>query len=205
VARYYRFGIDRIGLAIGRVALALRIVAAARDLAAAFNEDVSLERVFPRETLVAVGAREGLHGEMDSLMPLQVMVPVEALRALVALERTVVCSRLLLGMSQERAHAGSMAAIEPVHHTVRHTANERKLAIRVRDIRVYGGRRESNIPVRPLGISMGRLSWGRGNRWNRALRYRWRHPWHGSSGADGALLRRRGARRIGERRLLRRR
>lgn len=48
-----------------------------------------LEGVFPGEALVAVSAREGLDGKMDALVSFQIVVAVEALRALVASERTL--------------------------------------------------------------------------------------------------------------------
>ena len=47
------------------------------------------ERILARETLVAVIAREGLYSKVNPLMSLQVMVSVEALRALVAFERPI--------------------------------------------------------------------------------------------------------------------
>src|SRR4051812_3098101 len=50
-----------------------------------------LEGVFPRKALVAVRARERLHGEMDALVALQIMVPIEALGTLIALEWSVGC------------------------------------------------------------------------------------------------------------------
>lgn len=48
-----------------------------------------LQSVLPGEALLAKCARERLHREVNPLMPLQVVIPVEALRALVALERAV--------------------------------------------------------------------------------------------------------------------
>jgi hypothetical protein len=42
-----------------------------------------------------VAARERLHCQMDPFVPLQVVVPVERLRALVALERAVILLLLL--------------------------------------------------------------------------------------------------------------
>jgi hypothetical protein len=58
-------------------------------LAAALDQNMSLQCVFAREALVAVSTRKGLHSQMDSLMSLKVMVAVEALRALVAFEWTI--------------------------------------------------------------------------------------------------------------------
>lgn len=75
-----------------------------------------LEGVLPREALVAVVARKGLDGKMDSLVSLQIMVPVKALWALVTLEWTVVGSRLLVLMSHEVWHGGSVSTVEARHH-----------------------------------------------------------------------------------------
>jgi hypothetical protein len=57
---------------------------------------MSLQGILPREALIAVVAGKRLDGEMDPLMPLQVMVAVEALWALIAFERPVVGSGLLV-------------------------------------------------------------------------------------------------------------
>ena len=59
-----------------------------------------LQGIFPREALITVVAWERLPREMDPLMALQVVIPVEALRALIALERSfnggwLSCLRLL--------------------------------------------------------------------------------------------------------------
>ena len=43
-------------------------------------------------------ARERLHGKMNPLMSLQVMISIEALRTLIALERAIVVLLLLLLM-----------------------------------------------------------------------------------------------------------
>ncbi len=50
--------------------------------------------IFPTEALVAVVAGKWLHGQMDPLVPLEVVIPVEGLGARVALERAL----LLLGL-----------------------------------------------------------------------------------------------------------
>jgi hypothetical protein len=73
---------------------------------------------------------------MDSLVPLQIMVPIEALWALVALERSVVRGWLLvLGVTHEVWHGSSVPAVEALHHT-RVAPNERKLATWILDVRV---------------------------------------------------------------------
>jgi len=60
------------------------------SFAAAFDQNVSLERILSREALVAMPAREWLHGQVYPLVPLQVMIAIEALRALIASERPVI-------------------------------------------------------------------------------------------------------------------
>lgn len=50
-------------------------------------------------------------------MPLQVVIPVEALGALIALERSVVSSRLLvLWVAHEMRHSCCVTAVESWHH-----------------------------------------------------------------------------------------
>lgn len=53
-----------------------------------------LESIPPRKALVARRARKGLRGHVDPLVPLQVVVPAEALGAEVALEGAVLLRRL---------------------------------------------------------------------------------------------------------------
>jgi hypothetical protein len=79
-------------------------------------------------------AGEGLNRKMYPLVSLQIMVPVEALWALIALEGSIVGSRLLmLGVSHKVRHGCSVPAVEARHHS-RVAPNERKLTIRVLDI-----------------------------------------------------------------------
>lgn len=61
---------------------------------ATLDESMPLERVLARELLVAVGAGEGLDGEMDALMALEVMVAAECLGTLVTPKGSL-CSGLL--------------------------------------------------------------------------------------------------------------
>lgn len=62
-------------------------------------------------------AREWLDCQMYPLVSLQVVVAVEALRALVTLERSVICSRLLVRrVAKEVRHGRSVAAVEAWHH-----------------------------------------------------------------------------------------
>lgn len=62
-----------------------------------------LESVFPRERLVAVVAREWLHGEVNPFVTRQIVVAIEALRALVTLERSIVSGWLLRRVGSLRA------------------------------------------------------------------------------------------------------
>lgn len=57
----------------------------------------NLQCIFPAEALVAVVAREGLDRQMDPLVALQVVVAIERLRALVALEGPLMDSRRSAG------------------------------------------------------------------------------------------------------------
>ena len=58
-------------------------------VAATFDEPVTLESIFPGKALLAMETRERLYGQMNTLMPLQVVVAVERLRAGIALEWSV--------------------------------------------------------------------------------------------------------------------
>ena len=57
-----------------------------------------LESILPTETLVAVVTRKWLYSQMYPLMPLEVVVSVERLRALVALEGPLIHGLILLTM-----------------------------------------------------------------------------------------------------------
>jgi hypothetical protein len=71
------------------MALTLCVVTACSSLAAAFDKNVTLQGVLSGEALVAVGAWKRLDCQMNPLVSLQVVVAVEALRALIALEWSV--------------------------------------------------------------------------------------------------------------------
>jgi hypothetical protein len=80
-------------------------------------DETYLERVLAREALIAVIAGKRLDSKMDPLMPLQIVVSVEALRTLIALERPVIGSRLLvLWMAHEMRHCCCVTAVETGHH-----------------------------------------------------------------------------------------
>ena len=98
-----------------------------------------LQGVLARETLVTVVARERLNGKMNPLVPLQVMIAVEALRALVTLERPVIGSWLLmLRMTHKMRHSSRMSTVEPRHHGWM-SPDQGKSAIGVLDVGEDGG------------------------------------------------------------------
>lgn len=170
-----------------RVTFALGVVFA-DDLSAAFNKDVSLERIFPGETLITVVTREGLDGEMDPLVTLQIMVPVEALWALITLEWTIVGSWwLVLGMSHEVGHLRSVSTVETRHHAG--VSNKCKASGGVLNVRKDRRLASSILQRWPLLVLVGRVRWVVGwDRWDRTLRHSWRHALHRTTSADGALL-----------------
>lgn len=93
-----------------------------------------LESVLPREALVAVSARVRLDRKMYALVTLQIVVSVEALRALVATERPV-CLRVRLGyvVAVKLLH-GSVSAVVMHWHGVSHAVDQSHRAVRVADI-----------------------------------------------------------------------
>jgi len=134
MARNCGLGLDSLGF--GRVGLSLSLIAGSNGFATAFDKNVTLERILSRETLVAVIARERLDCQMDPLMTLQVVIPIEALWALITLERSIVRSGLLmLRVPHEMRHGRTMSTVKAGHHRMM-DSNKRKLAIRVLDIRV---------------------------------------------------------------------
>jgi hypothetical protein len=97
-----------------------------------------LQRIFPREALLAVIAREGLDGQMNPFMTLQVVISIEALWALITFERAVVQGRGLPVSLMMRSmttihmlHARQMAAIECGEEAGLHVAHERHLPARI--------------------------------------------------------------------------
>jgi hypothetical protein len=76
-------------------------------------------------------AGEWLDCQMNPLVSLQVMVAVETLWALVALEGSVICGRLLVGrVAEKMRHCRSVTAVEARHHS-RVYAYQRHLTVRV--------------------------------------------------------------------------
>jgi len=133
-----RLAINRLRL--WRLAFPFAVIVGSHGFAAAFDKNVALdsilvrhsidagdtwtylERVFARETLVAMIAGKGLDSQVDSLVPLEIVVAVETLWALVAFEGSVVGGWLLvLSLAHEVRHGSSMAAVEARHDTSMHT------------------------------------------------------------------------------------
>ena len=77
-----------------------------------------LESILSREALVAVVAGERLDSKMNPLVALQIVVAVEALRALIAFERPIIRARLLVGrMAEEVRHSRCVSTVEARHHS----------------------------------------------------------------------------------------
>lgn len=84
-----------------------------------------LQGILAREALVAVAAGEGLDGQVDALVTLQVVVAVEALWALIASERSVVLwAGLLRVVTIHSVHVRGVSAVEG-HHSRRHASSDK--------------------------------------------------------------------------------
>jgi len=76
--------------------VSIRVRGAVRGaLPTAFHQDMSLQCIFPRKALLAVSTWEWLHGQMDPLMSLQIVITIEGLWTLVTFERAVILLLLL--------------------------------------------------------------------------------------------------------------
>ena len=82
-----------------------------------------LQGVFSREALVTMGARKRLDCQVDSLVSFQVVVSIEALGTLIALEWPIVRSCLLVRVVSlhEVRHLGRVSTVEAGHHSRVHT------------------------------------------------------------------------------------
>ena len=82
-----------------------------------------------------MATREWLDGQVYPLVSLQVVVTVEALRALIATEWSVVGRVGVTCLSTVQVlHLCHMAAVERHSHLVRHAADEGELAVGVADV-----------------------------------------------------------------------
>ena len=98
------------------------------------NAEPYLERVLAREALITVTTRERLDGKMYPLMPLQIVIAVEALRTLVAPEWAIILWVRLWWVAIHLVHLGCVATVVATHHAVLHAADQSKLSIRVADV-----------------------------------------------------------------------
>lgn len=112
-----------------------------------------LEGVFPGEALLAMAARERLHRQVDTLMPLEIVIPVEALGALVALEWAVIGrsgSRMTVHVLEARCVAGMESGYHAGH------ANQLHLPTRTMHVRHDGTREAVGATVATIRPRVGR-------------------------------------------------
>jgi len=95
---------------------------------------VALESVLAGEALVAVVAWERLHSQVNALVSFQIVIAVEALRALVAFEWSIIRCRLMVWwLAQKVRHRSCVSAVESLHHPWMN-AYQSKLTVRVLDV-----------------------------------------------------------------------
>ena len=89
-----------------------------------------------------MSAREGLDGQMNPLMPLQIMIPVETLRALITLERSIRgrgSKAMRWWMATiEMLCVGNMATIKARQKPWRHAPHNGHRAVRAMNICHHG-------------------------------------------------------------------
>jgi hypothetical protein len=94
-----------------------------------------LQRVFAREALIAVAAREWLNCQVDALMSLQVVIAIEALWTLVASDWSIVLSvRCSIMIVHLLVHC-RMATVVVHGHALTHAVDQRQLTVWVANIR----------------------------------------------------------------------
>lgn len=81
-------------------------------------------------------------GQMNALMSFKIVIPVERLRTLITLERTIIrWRRLAVSLMMRRMaaihmlHACEVTAGEPWHHAGSHVTHKRHLPIRIMYVR----------------------------------------------------------------------
>lgn len=109
--------------------------------AAAFNKHVPLESVLAGEAFVAVAAGERLDGKMDALVALEIVIPVEALRALIASEGPVVCWVWLYRVVWVHMLHRSVSTVVWHRHSRCHTIHQCQLSAWVTDVRQHWAKR----------------------------------------------------------------
>jgi hypothetical protein len=117
-----------------------------------------------------VTAWEWLDGKMDTLVSLEIVVTIETLRALIALEWTLVLRWCLSGWwAIHLLHGGCVTTVESRHHIRRKAADEHGLTVGVVQVRHYRSIWEAAL------IGVRRLNWRSWQRWHWAAANNWRH------------------------------
>lgn len=103
-------------------------------LAASFDQNMSLQCILAGKTFIAMRTWKRLHRQMYALMSFQVVIPVEALRALITLERPVVgrprlVDRVRRVPAVHLLHAGHVATVETGEDACLHATEQRHLAV----------------------------------------------------------------------------
>jgi hypothetical protein len=129
-----------------------------------------LESILSGKALVAVSAREGFDSQVDALVTLEIVVSVEALRALVASERSVGLRVVLWhGVAVQLLHSCMSAVVLHRHAMMRHAVDKRHVPVRITNV----GKHRSKQWVLERRALLVRL---------RLLRVKWRH---GTMAIDG--------------------
>jgi len=104
-------------------------------------------------------ARKRLDSQMYPLMPLKIVIPIEALRTLIAPERPIVDLGLLLRVAVHMMHGRRVPAVVRGHHAIWETAYEGELAAWVVDVgenRPVSGERVAVGSVLLVGVILWR-------------------------------------------------
>ena len=159
-----------------------------------------LESILSGEALVAVSTREWFDSQVYALVTLEIVVSVEALRALVAAERSVGLRVVLWhGVAVQLLHSCLSAVVVHGHAMVRHAVDERELPVRVANV---GKHRSKQWVCEGCALLVG---WGlrvRVKRWHMTMAIDGRRACHMSTSTSWTLKDRRRTRGVWERRLL---
>jgi hypothetical protein len=153
-----------------------------------------LESILSGKALVAVSTREGFDSQVYALVTLKIVIPVEALRALVAAEWSVGLRVVLWHrVAVQLLHSGMSAVVVHRHAVVRHAVDKRELSVRVVHI---GKHRSKQRVLERCALLVG---WRLGvKRWHGTMAIDRRCACHMSTGTSWALKDWRRARRVRE-------
>jgi hypothetical protein len=137
-----------------------------------------------------VSAREGFDGQVYALVTLEIVISVEALRALVAAEWSVGLRVVLWHrVAVQLLHSCVSAVVVHGHAMVRHAVDERELSVRVANV---GKHRSKQWVCERCALL---VRWGlRVERWHVTMAIDGRCACHMSTGTSWALKDRRRAR-----------